>query len=109
MIAVKLTLMLILSQSATEPTVTLVFGLNEPSVTMTVAEAQKRLETETDPKWQVALVLALGTKNGCSVGQVDAGLCLPEMCITREQHIAEVTSWWAAPEREYIKCPEKTQ
>lgn len=97
MIAAKFTLMLILSQSMIEPTVTLVFGLNEPDVTLTVVDAQKRLETETDLRWQVALVLALGT------------LPPEPKCITWEQHVAEVTSWWAAPERIYVKCPEKTQ
>lgn len=84
---------LALSQPA-EPSVTLVFGADEPNVAMTVTEAQRRLTTEQDLKWQVALVLALGTRPD------------EPKCITWEQHVAEVTSWWAAPERVYIQCKE---
>lgn len=42
----------------------------------------------------------------CTRGQVDAGLCLPNACITWEQHVAEVTSWWAAPKRVYVRCDD---
>jgi hypothetical protein len=51
----ELALVALLSQ----PTVTLVFRDRE--VTMTVAEAERQLATETDLRWQVALTHALGT------------------------------------------------
>ena len=89
----KFALLIVLFQPV-EPTVTLVFGANEPTVAMTVTEAQKRLKTETDLKWQVALTLALGTSPA------------EPRCITWEQHVAEVTSWWAAPERVYVDCED---
>ena len=42
----------------------------------------------------------------CTRGQVDAGLCLPAACITWEQHVAEVKSWWVAPKRVYVRCDD---
>lgn len=30
----------------------------------------------------------------------------PAKCITWRQHVAEVSSWWAAPEREYVPCDD---
>lgn len=42
----------------------------------------------------VALVAALRT------------LPEPAKCITWEQYVAEVTSWWAAPERVYVPCDD---
>jgi hypothetical protein len=58
----ELTLGLALSQLATEPTVPVILTPDQPIVTMTVAEAERRLASETDPKWIAALVWALGTR-----------------------------------------------
>jgi len=86
-----------LPQTKTEPTIALVFH----DRVEIVAESQARTEYETllkankvrDPRF-VALTLALSTT--------------PEKprCITWEQHVAEVTSWWAAPERKYVPCSD---
>lgn len=46
-----------------EPTVTLVFRADEPTVTITVTEAWERLNVTRDARERVALVLALGTRS----------------------------------------------
>lgn len=54
-----------------------------------------------------AVISTLGSIPGrCTDSQAAAGLCQQARCITWEQHVAEVTSWWAAPERRYVACSD---
>lgn len=54
----------------------------------------KLIDPVKDRALHVALTHALGTAP------------VEQKCITWEQHVAEVTSWWAAPEREYVECDD---
>lgn len=58
----ELILGLALLQQPAEPTVPVILHPDQPIVTMTVVDAERRLATEQDPKWRAALVWALGTQ-----------------------------------------------
>lgn len=97
-----------------EPTVAVILGQNpENIVIMRRSTAESLLRPDMmslyGAKFQArlrpALILALGTTQQCTEGQANAGLCVPG-CITWEQHVAEVNSWWAAPERRYVACSD---
>jgi hypothetical protein len=79
-------------QPVPEPTVPVILHPDLPIFVMTVRHAERRLATETDPKWRAALVWALGTRPD------------KPKCITWEQHVAETASWYRAPKREYVSC-----
>lgn len=69
----------------------------------------KRLKTLTRAQHArlAAVTSTLGSIPGrCTDGQAAAGLCQPLKCITWKQHVAEVTSWWVAPERRYVRCDD---
>lgn len=54
-----------------------------------------------------AVISTLGSIPGrCTDSQAAAGLCQQPRCMTREQHVTEVASWWAAPERRYVACSD---
>lgn len=90
-------------QTTSEPTVPVVLGPNpENVVIMKRSEAERLLSEDTlatfTPEYRerlrAALTIALGT------------LPDPPKCITWQQHLAEVNSWWAAPERVYVPCDD---
>lgn len=88
MIALALTIALLVQSPAPEPTVTLIFRDRTQTITLSEAKAlYKTVDPVKDQALHVALTLALGTApvKPCS--------------ITWQQHVAEVRSWWAAPER----------
>jgi hypothetical protein len=60
------------SQPAPEPTVPVILHPDLPIFVMTVRHAERRLATETDPKWRAALVWALGTRPTQSVTKLES-------------------------------------
>ena len=98
-----LTLFIPQQQPASEITVPVVLGPDaENVVIMKRSEAERLLSKEVlaafTPEYRerlrAALTIALGTAPHSP------------KCITWEQHVAEVTSWWSAPEREYVPCDD---
>lgn len=104
MLGLTLALVLTLGSQTSTPTptdyaLTLIVGGQEVSITESAARSEYETlwrigsnRTKTEEARFVALHFALGTTP------------VRPRCITREQHVAEVTSWWAAPERRYVDC-----
>lgn len=101
-----LTLALALTFGTQTPTpadyvLTLIVSGQEASITESAARSEYETlwriggnRTKAEEARFVALHFALGTTP------------VRPRCITWEQHVAEVTSWWAAPEREYVDCSD---
>lgn len=102
MLGLTLALTITLGAQAPTPvdrTLTLIVSGQEISITESAARSEYETlwrigsnRTKAEEARFVALTIALGTTPA------------QPRCITREQHVAEVVSWWAAPEREYVDC-----